>query len=213
MALQLQRCGYQVGLLALIDQRRKGWTLEFSNVLPATLNFCRNIAPWLRYDLAYHGAREAGNNVRRKAAAWARRLVRRANGSREPDISGIVDLSRYTPDRHDLYRVLYNALLIYPAKRYRGRVVVFRAAAQPILRLWDEPALGWRELIEPEPIAGVVPGNHRTMTAEPFVSSLAAELRQCLDEADTRCDNLICRSLITPLVPTAICPPPSEVAP
>jgi thioesterase domain-containing protein len=77
-------------------------------------------------------------------------------------------------------------LLAYPPKRYRGRVVVFRATAQPIFRLWNEPGLGWRELVEPEPKVRMVPGNHRTITAEPYVSSLARELRQCLDEADTR---------------------------
>jgi len=127
-------------------------------------------------------------NILRKLTVWLRRLSRGGKRSPEPDISVILDLSRYAPDRHDLFRVLYAALLAYRPKNYRGRVVVFRAAAQPIFRLWDEPGLGWRELVEPEPDVRVVPGNHRTMTAEPYVSSLATQLRQCLDRADTACN-------------------------
>ena len=188
IALQLARRGHRVGLLALIDQRRKGWTLEFSNVVPTAVNFLRNIAPWLRHDFAYHGVGEVRKNILRKLTVWLRRLSRGGKRSPEPDISVILDLSRYAPDRHDLFRVLYAALLAYRPKNYRGRVVVFRAAAQPIFRLWDEPGLGWRELVEPEPDVRVVPGNHRTMTAEPYVSSLATQLRQCLDQADTACN-------------------------
>ena len=144
-------------MLALIDQRRRGWTLEFSNVVPTAVNFLRNIAPWLRHDFAYHGMGEVRKNILRKLTVWLCRLSRGGKRSPEPDISVILDLSRYAPDRHDLFRVLYAALLAYRPKNYRGRVVVFRAAAQPIFRLWDEPGLGWRELVEPEPDVRVVP--------------------------------------------------------
>ncbi len=185
MALQLTQRGHRVGLLALIDQRRKGWALEFSNVAPTAVNFLRNIAPWLRHDVAYHGPGEVWKNIRRKLMAWMRRLSRGGRPSPEPDISVILDLSRYLPDSHDLFRVLYAAMLAYRPEHYRGRAVVFRAGAQPVFRLWDEPGLGWRELIEPEPIVRVVPGNHRTITAEPYVGTLADQLRECLDEADS----------------------------
>jgi thioesterase domain-containing protein len=125
-----------------------------------------------------HVSRTAGRQY------WIRRLSRGGKAPPEPDLAVFLDLSRYLPDLYDLFRVLYAALLAYRPEHYRGRTVVFRAAAQPVFRLWDEPGLGWRELIEPEPIVRVVPGNHRTITAEPYVGALANQLRQCLDEAD-----------------------------
>src|SRR5262249_5900443 len=140
----------------------------------------------LRYDAVYHGPRELSNNVRRKLVVWTRRSVRRGRGPgpSQPDVSAILDLSRYAPDRYDLFRVVYAALLAHRPGTNQGPAVVFPARAQPIFRLWDEPALGWRELITPEPEVRVVPGNHTTITAEPFVGVLAKQLSACLDKAD-----------------------------
>ena len=184
IAQQLAQRGHKVGFLALMDQRRKGWALEFSNVVPTAVNFVRNIAPWLRHDVAHHGVREFRRNVRRKLLMWIRYLSRFGKVPLEPDVSIVLDLSRYAPDRHELFRVLYAALLAYRPKTYRGRAVVFRAAAQPVFRPWDEPALGWRDLISPAPEVRVVPGNHRTMISEPHVRALARALRQALDDAE-----------------------------
>ena len=183
MAVQLQKRGHQIGLLVLLDQRRKGWTLEFHNFFPTIVNSMRNIAPWFRHDAAFYGPREFLRSIQRKLKVWGHRLGN-AETVREPDVSIMLDLARYAPDRHDLFRVLYRALLAYQPQSFRGRAVVFRAEAQPILRLWDEPALGWSKLIHPQPAVRVTPGNHRNITAHPNVSYLAEQLRECLDEAD-----------------------------
>src|SRR5207248_2166788 len=104
-----------------------------------------------RHDVAYRGLAEVGEEIGRKLMVRMRRLGHGGDGSSEPDNSAILNLSRFAPDSHDLSRALYAALLAYQPTEYRGRVLVIRAAAQPIFRLWDEPGLGWRKLVEPEP--------------------------------------------------------------
>src|SRR5262249_45914175 len=125
VAQQLVQRGHQVGFLALMDQHRRGWALDVSNVVPTGGNFVRNLAPWLRHDVAHHGVRELRNNIRRKLLRWIRYLGRFGQKPLEPDVSIVLDLSRYAPDRHELFRVLYAALLAYRPKTWLGRAVVF----------------------------------------------------------------------------------------
>jgi thioesterase domain-containing protein len=43
-----------------------------------------------------------------------------------------------------------------------------------------DPTLGWRRYVSTEIAVFEAPGNHRTMIMEPYVTTLVAQVRQCL---------------------------------
>ncbi|MBW4457213.1 MAG: amino acid adenylation domain-containing protein [Nostoc indistinguendum CM1-VF10] len=69
-----------------------------------------------------------------------------------------------------------------PKEVYPNRITVFRARKE----LCDDPAMGW-DKVSSEPVeTHDVPGDHNTMVAEPHVQVLAEQLRACLDKAQAR---------------------------
>jgi thioesterase domain-containing protein len=72
----------------------------------------------------------------------------------------------------------------YVPHSYPGRVVVFRASEQA----WGvapDPAMGWTGLLPDEPEVRVVPGQHKNILKEPWVTALADQLQACLDAPAT----------------------------
>lgn len=70
----------------------------------------------------------------------------------------------------------------YAPRPYRGRVVLFRAAKQP-LAICPDPTLGWSGLIEGELETREIPGYAIGILSEPRVEILAGQVRDCIERA------------------------------
>jgi thioesterase domain-containing protein len=81
---------------------------------------------------------------------------------------------------HYLEQIYGEAYRTYDATAYSGMVTLFRAQERGHHRDVD-PTLGWSDV----PLGGLdvisVPGPHGLMVREPFVATLAKELRRVID--------------------------------
>lgn len=73
------------------------------------------------------------------------------------------------------------ATSLYQPRPYPGRMVLFRARAQPA-RLRDDPHLGWHGLADEIEVIDVE-GRHRDLFEPPYVELLAKEVEACLARA------------------------------
>ena len=91
-------------------------------------------------------------------------------------IEGIMDVSRYPPDHKSFVNRLFQSLFAYTPKSYSGNVVVYEATVKPLLYL---PQVGhmWRKFARQAEIVEIV-GTHISMMHEPYVESLANDMRR-----------------------------------
>ena len=94
-------------------------------------------------------------------------------------IEGIMDVSRYPPVHKSFVNRLFQALFAYTPERYSGNVVVYEATVKPLLYL---PQIGymWREFARQAEVVEIV-GTHISMMHEPYVESLANDMRKRID--------------------------------
>jgi len=87
-----------------------------------------------------------------------------------------MDVSRYPPEHKSFVNRLFQALFAHTPKSYTGNVVVYEATVKPLLYL---PQIGhmWREFARQAEIVGIV-GTHISMMHEPYVESLANDMRK-----------------------------------
>lgn len=95
-------------------------------------------------------------------------------------IEGIMDVSRYPPVHKSFVNRLFQALFDYTPERYSGNVVVYEAAVKPLLYL-PQVAYTWREFARQAEVVEIV-GTHISMMHEPYVESLANDMRKRIDE-------------------------------
>jgi len=90
-------------------------------------------------------------------------------------IEGIMDVSRYPPDHKSFVNRLFQALFAYTPQAYSGNVVVYEATVKPLLYL---PQIGhmWRGFARQAEVVEIV-GTHISMMHEPYVESLANDMR------------------------------------
>jgi len=74
------------------------------------------------------------------------------------------------------------AILSYKPHPYFGHIVIFRASKQP-LGIYQDPSLGWSELIRGKLVLYKFPGHHLNTFIEPSVKDLARKLKDCIEEA------------------------------
>jgi thioesterase domain-containing protein len=94
-------------------------------------------------------------------------------------IEGIMDVSRYPPVHKSFVNRLFRALFAYTPKSYSGNIVVYEAAVKPLLYL---PQIGhmWRAFARQAEVVEIV-GTHISMMHEPYVESLANDIRKRID--------------------------------
>ena len=73
----------------------------------------------------------------------------------------------------------------YMPKTYQGQITLFQAREQPATENGRDPADGLSRLATGGVKVYEVPGNHISMFLKPYVRSLAARLKTCLDERQT----------------------------
>ena len=175
MALQLVEQGHEIGLLAIIDQRRPGWKLTPRAAIPALPRILTNIPGRVRDELAQ--APDRFRHMRRTLRRWSKV----ARGVR-PNIADMFDFSRSDPEQISLFEANLRALRNYRAAPMPVPITLFRANVQLLSHLALDSTLGWRDLAESVRVH-IVPGSHGSMATEPFVRQLAKILSDELDAA------------------------------
>ncbi len=179
IAQQLLALGQEVKVLAEFDSHAPR-----SNFHQLRLNrqfvfgFIKNFPFWLEQFLRL-GPRGILARVRRKLRlAWWR--LRKLNKD-YIDISDLMDdISNISPEQREFMANQSRGLRAYQPQPYAGRVVAFRTRAQSLFCSFD-PQLGWSTLAAARVEACVVAGSHHNMLQEPYVRSLAAQLKIRLD--------------------------------
>lgn len=109
---------------------------------------------------------------------WPKRPVK-------PDVSQVLDVAGLPEGYRRLLDAHYQALRAYQPKPYPGRITLFRARIQPLLR-WEDFELGWRELATKGIDVRIVPGSHASILTEPHVRVLAQELDGALSRGERK---------------------------
>jgi amino acid adenylation domain-containing protein len=178
MARQLRAAGQDVGLLALIDSPRPGrWA---ARPLSARL---RRGSRGLWSLLVKNGRRLARVEPKLIPAFIGDRLINAVT-----HVMGVFAYRLSVRLRQPLlpkFREVRGALLhaerAYRPAVYTGPIVVFRPTTGGSLQIEGES--GWGALTAGGIDVREVPGEHHTIMQEPYVRSLAMELRSCLDRA------------------------------
>jgi thioesterase domain-containing protein len=185
MALQLSEQGHDIGLLAIIDQRRPDWRLTVRQALPFLHRIIFRIPSRLRDELRQVQPTDRFRMIRRILSVWSRKaLGYRANA----DL--MFDFRRMDTEQIAFHEAGFRALLDYRPRPAPIRISLFRAKAQSLLHLALDSTLGWNELAGSDVRVHVVPGTHGSIMTEPLVRELAKALSEQLEAAQARsaCD-------------------------
>jgi thioesterase domain-containing protein len=185
MADNLRARGREVGPLIVIDgvPENTGVTLRWT--LRNWIDLARNARGWL-----VHGDLMRNRTLRSlvwsltnnaysiaKAAVGLKRGQKLGGGY---SIEGMMDLSPYQPPHRLFINRLFAALFAYVPKAYSGSVVVYEAKTTPLLYL---PQIGrtWRAFMPQAEVVDII-GTHISMMREPYVDSLAKDMRMRISE-------------------------------
>ncbi|PHM06100.1 thioesterase domain-containing protein, partial [Nostoc sp. 'Peltigera malacea cyanobiont' DB3992] len=86
-----------------------------------------------------------------------------------------------------MLRVFYansQAVLNYVPQAYPKGINLFRTKVQSSI-VKEDPSMGWDQLIVEGTEIHHIPGNHLTMLRKPHIQVLAAQLRACIEKAQT----------------------------
>jgi thioesterase domain-containing protein len=184
MARLLRARGRTVGPLVVIDgvpentgvavhRWRPGYWIELARKLPGWLkhaDLMRNMTWRSLY-------RSVSKNIIAigKGAVGRTRFENLLGGY---SIEGQMDLSDYPVEQRAFINRLLSALFLHEPEAYSGDVVVYEAQTTPLLFL---PQIGriWLKFAPQSKVASIV-GTHISMLHEPYVSALAADLRDRL---------------------------------
>jgi thioesterase domain-containing protein len=180
MALQLQRCGERVAMIAACD----AWGPSVFRVRAKNEPFLQDLT--IFYAILAAGFRcWYGAEIGYKRAAFldmepARRAAYFMELARRHDVFP-PDTTDERVDRvFELYRSVACSEYV-PWGVYRGPITFLRARESDFCETLTE---GWEEASTQELRVRLIPGNHVTLLAEPNVEFLANELRAAIAEAD-----------------------------
>ncbi|AKT36915.1 alpha/beta fold hydrolase [Chondromyces crocatus] len=176
MALELQRRGEQVALVAALDALAPAPFAQMDTAfLEDEVSFYEFIASGFRHWF------DKGISVRAQdfaALPQERHLdhfMEQAKrfGAFPPDTGGVrmVEMLR-------LFR-LCTGMRYEPKEMYRGTFAFFHAMESDFC---SSPTGGWEQLVSGRFVARAVPGHHVSMVTEPHVEALAAQLGACIAE-------------------------------
>jgi thioesterase domain-containing protein len=176
MAQQLRQEGEAIGLLGIVDLAAPTSDYYRPPLRPRFIvAMARSLPSWLA------SPDQRSTFVRDRAHWLEQRLqARQASGDRDARAeSGTATVP--LPEGYErLARRHRKALAAYRPGVYPGRILLFRAATQPLFCSHD-PIMGWGALAADGVEVREVPGNHLEMMRDPQVRILARELQACLD--------------------------------
>jgi amino acid adenylation domain-containing protein len=183
IARQLRETGHPVGLVALFDAERPGFTLP-TGIKSWTQRFYRKVA--------FHSRRirripwqDKPAYVREVAARnwdWAVESYYAANFHRMFWFKKHLGISLSEAAFNNVYASLsaFNDLSVRP---YPGKLHLFRAADVPDFTEIDK-SLGWSTVAQGGVKVDFVPGDHVSMFKKPNIEGLASRLRQELQKSE-----------------------------
>lgn len=173
IAQQIERQGEQVGLLALLDSKAPAPGPDISEI--AELLLMEAFSQDLGLDLD-HLKFSHHEFERLRPDEQLRYLFECAQASNimPPDI----ELNQ-VQHMYQIFKINIGAVLSYRPQSKVRRITVFRAGEHPE----HAHTAGWTAFATEGVDVYVVPGNHFSMVREPFVKTLASQLRACLDAA------------------------------
>jgi len=175
MALQLSEQGHDIGLLAIIDQRKPGWRLTVRQALPFLHLIILRMLAQLRDELRQARPTDRLRMIRRTLSLWSRRAL----GYRATHL--MFDFSRMDTEQIAFYEGGLRALLDYRPRPAPIKMSLFRAKVPSLSNLALDSTLGWNELGGSNVRVHVVPGNHGSMMTEPMVRELAKAISEQLE--------------------------------
>ena len=175
MALQLSEQGHDIGLLAIIDQRKPGWRLTVRQALPFLHLIILRMLAQLRDELRQARPIDRLRMIRRTLSLWSRRAL----GYRATHL--MFDFSRMDTEQMAFYEGGLRALLDYRPRPAPIKISLFRAKVPSLSNLALDSTLGWNELGGSDVRVHVVPGNHGSMMTEPMVRELAKAISEQLE--------------------------------
>lgn len=189
IAQQLQEQGEEVALVAMIQSRRP----EYFEYVPGTTFIHRFVYRIIeRADYELHNLRRVGPKTQ-IAYLWQRseRVLEKLQFKLGSVIKPFLFKLNMNITHSQTY--IYEALakahdqawFNYQVRPYSGSVVIFRTEKQP-LGINPDPTLGWRKWLKGNLQLYKISGYHQTVLKEPYVQTLAKQLRACLDKAQNK---------------------------
>jgi thioesterase domain-containing protein len=178
MARQLLEQGHEIGLLAIIDQRRPGWRLTVRDMILTLPQILANIPHRIRDELVQVPSANRLRAMRRLLLRWSKTAL----GLR-PGVSLMFDLSLAKPEQIILFESHIRALRNYRPAPLPITITLFRADKQLLSHLALDRSLGWSKVTKREVQVRTVSGTHESIMAEPLVRQLAQTLSAELDAA------------------------------
>jgi amino acid adenylation domain-containing protein/FkbM family methyltransferase len=176
IAQQIRMQGEQVGLLALLDSRAPALALDISET--AELLLMQTFAQDLGLDL--ESIRFSQNELERLGPDEQLSYLfacARASNILPPDLE-LDQLQRL----YQLFKINRGAMLSYMPQSKQDRITLLRTEEYSPAN-GHIGAAGWESFATEGVEVYVVQGNHFNMIREPFVKTLASQLRACLDAA------------------------------
>ena len=185
MACQLEEMGEQVSTLAIFEgtlAHEVDTSVPFSHRLHA---FRQNLLAWIR-DYASMPSHQLFTRIRSTFAKVLMKFQRNPELDRRVRVEETLGIdAQHIPQKNkELLDIHMQAALDYAPNPYNGRVTLFRARTRSFNEVVFgslDPQMGWGELARGGVQVHLVDGFHRNMHLAPYVSSLAAELKKCLD--------------------------------
>jgi thioesterase domain-containing protein len=170
IARQLVQCGQTVAMLALLDSS--------APELP-------NLRPSLWQTVGIHMQNLWHLEWPQRLSYVGDRLTYRFRSRDEKDFlaNSLYKLDELTPQLINVLNANLDARKNYKAKKYPGKVNLFRCRIQDLKHALH-PESGWQRLVsdlEIHPIAGA----HFSILKEPRIQSIAQELKTCLQSTQT----------------------------
>ena len=184
MARQLHAAGEQVGILAIFDTEAPG--PQPFDVKGVVCNF----PFWFIDFVLRRDPLEVAKNALAKLRSLAVQIIAKAVpplGLPPPArrIEDEVEMPRDWPERYRrVIEIHYKALLAYQPAPYAGSAALFRTKAQPLLRAHGDN--GWGRLVRGGVEVYHIDGRHMDFLVEPYVRSLATQLRIALEKCRNR---------------------------
>jgi enterobactin synthetase component F len=178
MAYQLVEQGHEIGLLAILDQRKPGWRLTARNALPVLHRILARIPGRIRDELAQDSSTNRFRRIGRLLSSWSKTAV----GYRANAVS-MFDLDPSETEQILLTDANLRAMRDYKPMPLPVPITLFRANVQLLSHLALDSTLGWSDVAKSEVRVHIVPGKHISITTEPLVRQLAKILSDELDAA------------------------------
>jgi thioesterase domain-containing protein/acyl carrier protein len=185
MAVQLQKMGEQVSLLAIFEGAMPDGTATKVSAAQRLAVFLKTIPAWVS-DYSSLPPSQIMNRVRSTIyKVWAK-IQRNPNLRRRVRVEETLDIAidSLPKSNIELTDVHLQAALDYIPGKFDGQATLFRARHRSINEVVFgslDPRMGWGEYARGGVTVQLVDGYHRNMHLAPYVPSLAAELQKHLD--------------------------------